>query len=54
MEIVEIMAKELKEMWQDVNGNLLLPSDFCIYWLWKKHDKKVSFKDCLTAYKMAL
>jgi hypothetical protein len=54
MSKVEEMSKDLKEMWQDVGGNLLLPADFCVFYLWKKNDKKVSFKDCLTAYKMAI
>ena len=48
------MAWELNEMWDDVNGVLSIPSDFAVHWLWKKYDKKVSFSDCLDAYKLAL
>lgn len=47
------MAWELNEMWDDINGKLSVSADFCVYWLWKKYDKKVSFSDCLDAYKLA-
>ena len=47
------MAWELNEMWDDINGNLSVSADFCVYWLWKKYNEKASFSDCLEAYKLA-
>jgi hypothetical protein len=51
---IKKMAKELNEMWVDVNGVLSVTSDVAIHWLWKKYNKEVSFSDCFKAYKLAL
>lgn len=51
---VEEMSVELKAMWEDVNDGFVLPTEFYVHWLWIRYDKKVSFKDCLTSYKMCL
>lgn len=49
-----LLAKELKEAWQDVNGVFNMPCDWSVHWLWTKHNKEVSFKDCKDAWKIAI
>ena len=51
--LINKMAKELKETWNDVNDILSVPSDVAMHWLYKKYNKEVSFSDCLKAYKLA-